>query len=96
MPRNWSLYHQTSQPGEQPSGKKVNRPENESSSGYKHIFAARPKNRCDFFFFKVQMPRYFIAQNVKPLSYCCNNWLGYDSISWLFFCCYVVSIIDTE
>lgn len=25
------------------------------------------------FFFKVQMPRYFTAENVKPLSYCYNN-----------------------
>lgn len=81
--------------GSNHSGRKVNRWENESFYGYKHILAAVTKNCCDFFF-KVQMPRYFPAANVKPLSYCYNNRARHDTISWLFFCCYVVSITDSE
>lgn len=60
------------------SGKKVNRRENESASYcYKYVFTAMTKNGRDFF--KVQIPRYFTAENVKPLSCCYNNWPHYDT-----------------
>ena len=64
-----------------------------------NVFAAMTKDCCDFFFFfffLVQMPGYFTAENVKPLSYCDDNWPCHESISGLFFCCYAVSIIDSE
>lgn len=42
-----------------------------------NVFDAMTKDCCDFFFFflrgVVQMPGYFTAENVKPLSYCDDN-----------------------